>query len=149
MHPEFYLTANKRNRFRILFSVLMLCFMFNFFLFSNPGFAQTKKDKDFLQQADELSYEGQLKKAESLLKNKKEEENSDSAKSSIDENTIILSMLWGAFGAGFFIFGKKQSRATFLVCGIALCAFPLFVSGFYLSLLLGISMLTLPFLVKI
>jgi hypothetical protein len=123
--------------------------LFNLFGFSKPALAKTKKDKDFMRQADSLSYEGQLKRAESLLNSQKEEDSEKAANGSIDENTIILSMLWGAFGTGFFIFGKKQSRATFLICGIALCVFPMFVSGFYFSLMLGVTMVALPFFVKL
>ncbi|NLI76157.1 MAG: hypothetical protein GX442_06900 [Candidatus Riflebacteria bacterium] len=59
--------------------------------------------------------------------------------------SLMLSLIWGAVGGGYFIYGKKQGRAVFLLCGIGLCTFPMFVSGNMLSLGLGIAMCVAPF----
>lgn len=60
-------------------------------------------------------------------------------------NTLFLSMLWGAFGTGFFIYGKKQSRFMFAICGIVLCVFPFFVESALYSLIIGVIFIVLPF----
>jgi len=43
--------------------------------------------------------------------------------------TMYASLLVSALGIGLFIYGKKQIRPPQLVTGIALMAFPYFVSG--------------------
>lgn len=121
-------------------------------VFSCIGFAKpvksTKsgKDKELFSKGHELSYEGQIEHAESLMG--KEKEIAPPADDSLDSNTIFLSMIWGAIGTGYFIFGKKQSRFTFLVCGIALCVFPIFVGNFILSLILGLVSCIAPFKIE-
>ncbi|HEX7902182.1 MAG TPA: hypothetical protein VF950_30765 [Planctomycetota bacterium] len=45
---------------------------------------------------------------------------------------LMLSMLIGAVGAGLFIYGKKQTRIPQLVAGLALMAYPYFVSNLWL-----------------
>ncbi|MBF0407866.1 MAG: hypothetical protein HQM10_10960 [Candidatus Riflebacteria bacterium] len=62
-----------------------------------------------------------------------------------DGTSLMLSMLWGSIGAGYFLFGKKQAKALFLLCGIGLCIFPMFVSSTLTSLILGIAMTVAPF----
>jgi hypothetical protein len=49
---------------------------------------------------------------------------------------------------GYFDYGKKQSRVAALISGVALMAFPYFVTNAYLSLLIGIALPALPFFLK-
>lgn len=60
-------------------------------------------------------------------------------------NTLFLSMLWGAFGTGFFIYGKKQSRFMFAICGILLCTLPIFIESTMVVLVAGLILIVLPF----
>ncbi|MBF0547578.1 MAG: amino acid transport protein [Candidatus Riflebacteria bacterium] len=57
----------------------------------------------------------------------------------------MLSLFWGSIGTGYFIYGKKQARVLFLVCGIGLCLFPMFISSNLWSLILGLGMTIAPF----
>lgn len=54
-------------------------------------------------------------------------------------------MLFGAFGTGYFIYGKKQQKPLPLVSGILLVIFPYFVSNLTIQLLIGCALLLLPY----
>jgi hypothetical protein len=62
---------------------------------------------------------------------------------------MILAMLWGALGTGYFIYGKKVAKAGFLVCGIGLVVFPMFVSNVLYSAVAGVLLSIIPFKVEI
>jgi hypothetical protein len=61
---------------------------------------------------------------------------------------LFWGMVFGAFGVGYFIYGRKQARLVPLFCGIALVVFPYFVSGTWLTLLVGAMLLAAPFLIR-
>ena len=41
--------------------------------------------------------------------------------------SLYLSFLFGAFGMGYFVYGKKQANWVAMGCGFGLCVFPYFV----------------------
>lgn len=62
--------------------------------------------------------------------------------------TLLWGMLFGAIGVGFFIYGKRQARIMPLVCGIALMAFPWFVSGALPTFVIGLALVAIPFVLR-
>lgn len=62
--------------------------------------------------------------------------------------TLLWGMLFGAIGVGFFIYGKRQAMIMPLVCGIALIVYPWFVSGALLTLVIGLALVALPFVLR-
>ena len=62
--------------------------------------------------------------------------------------TLFWGVFFGAFGVGYFIYGRKQKRFVPLFCGIGLMVFPYFVSGTAPILLVGGALLALPFVFK-
>ena len=128
-------------RFFLIALIINVCL---FCQTATAGVTKVKdKDKELFDQGAELSYEGQLKMAEKLAG---QERATSSSKQEDDSGTsMFLSMIWGAIGTGYFIFGKKQSRYMFLICGIGLMAFPLVVSDLLASVILGLVMLMVPF----
>ncbi len=122
-------------------------FFFALTLFlSQPADAGTPKDKELFDKASELSYEGQLKTAEKMTGQLQEKEKPGAAAD--DGTSMFMTMIWGAIGTGYFIFGKKQSRFTFLLCGVGLMVFPFFVSDFMVSMILGLAMTLAPFKIE-
>lgn len=112
------------------------------------SFARTSKDERDLQlSAKELTYSGQLEKARKMIE--KNLETGDTRASSWNITTLVLSIFWGAIGAGFFMYGRKQTKALFLLCGIGLCLLPMFVSDSLTSLILGLVMCAAPFKFKL
>jgi hypothetical protein len=61
------------------------------------------------------------------------------------EATILWSVLFGAIGTGYFIYGKNQKSPVPLVCGVALFIFPYFVSNAWLLVLLGAAIMAVPY----
>ncbi len=67
----------------------------------------------------------------------------------MDTAPLLWGLLFGSFGAGYFIYGKKQKAAAPMACGIVLMVFPYFVSSTLLLVGIGAVLLVLPFVVKI
>ena len=63
------------------------------------------------------------------------------------QSTLLISLIWGSFGLGYFVYGKKQQRAVPLLSGLALMGFPYFVSNLVLSIVIGVALLASPFLI--
>lgn len=67
----------------------------------------------------------------------------------MDSTTSIMwGILFGSIGMGYFIYGKKQRRGMALLSGVALCAFPYFVSNIIIMILIGIAFMALPYFVR-
>ncbi|HZF09912.1 MAG TPA: hypothetical protein VFE33_14070 [Thermoanaerobaculia bacterium] len=60
---------------------------------------------------------------------------------------LVLSVIFGAFGSGYFVYGKKQGHLSALLCGIALCVFPWFVSSTFMIVVVGVLLMVAPFLI--
>ena len=66
-----------------------------------------------------------------------------------DSNVFILSIVLGVFGMIYFSFGKKvDDKEMFMYSGIGLMAFPYFITGLTETILLGLVLLVLPFIMK-
>ncbi len=63
------------------------------------------------------------------------------------QNTLLISLIWGSFGLGYFVYGKKQQRTVPLLSGLLLMGFPYFVSNLIISIAIGVALLASPFLI--
>lgn len=63
--------------------------------------------------------------------------------------TLWLGMLFGAFGFGYFVYGKRQQAPIALASGVLLMVFPFFVSNAWVSLLIGAALLAVPWFVRV
>jgi hypothetical protein len=54
-------------------------------------------------------------------------------------------MIFGAFGIGFFVYGRKQKAVMPLFSGIALFVFPAFIPNIYLMIITGCVLMALPY----
>ncbi len=61
---------------------------------------------------------------------------------------LLWGMLFGSFGLGFFIYGKKQKAIVPFFSGIGLFIFPYFVTEVYMIILIGVSIMLLPYFVR-
>ena len=66
----------------------------------------------------------------------------------MDTTSLFFNMMFGSFGTGYFIYGKRQSKALPLLVGVTLCIFPYMVSNIYVMVAIGVVLLALPFVVK-
>ena len=68
----------------------------------------------------------------------------------LDNPTLLMwSLLFGAFGMGYFAYGKKQRSPVPFVVGIALMVFPYFITNVYLLVLIGAVLLAVPYFVRL
>jgi hypothetical protein len=62
---------------------------------------------------------------------------------------LVLGTLFGAFGLGYFIYGKRQQAPIALASGVLLMVFPFFVPNPWATFLIGAALLAVPWFVRI
>jgi hypothetical protein len=67
----------------------------------------------------------------------------------LNEAWLLWGLLFGSFGLGYFMYGKKQKAVVPLVCGIALMVFPYFVTNTILLVSIGGALMALPYFLRI
>jgi len=67
----------------------------------------------------------------------------------ISASTLILGVIFGAIGLGFFVYGKKQKAIIPLFCGIVLMILPYFIPNMYILILSGIIIVAIPYFIRI
>lgn len=66
----------------------------------------------------------------------------------MDAASLIAGVVTGAIGVGYLVYGKRQQRLVPFLAGIGLCAYPYMVDGLLLTVLIGVVLIALPFIVK-
>lgn len=66
----------------------------------------------------------------------------------MDSYSIMWSLFIGSIGLGYFLYGKKSQNFVWLISGLVMMAYPLFVPGILLSILIGAVLMLLPFFLK-
>lgn len=66
----------------------------------------------------------------------------------MDTTQLLFSVLWGAIGMGYFVYGKRQQSMVPLFCGLGLMIFPYFVEGWVVQLVVGVVLSALPFVIR-
>jgi hypothetical protein len=61
-----------------------------------------------------------------------------------EADSFFITMLFGVIGMAYFVYGKKNARLIPLFCGMGLCAFPYFISGTTAILLVGTTLVAVP-----
>ena len=123
-----------------------MLFLFCAMFMGVHSFAIAQDSKKMMKDAKKLSYEGQIDHAKELLDGKERGDSKEKpADDGWDMTSMMLAMVWGAIGGGYFIYGKKQSQFIFLICGIVLCVFPMIVTNTTFSIVLGVLMCVIPF----
>ena len=62
---------------------------------------------------------------------------------------IMWSVLFGAIGMGYFVFGKRQRAIVPLCIGIALIVFPYFVASVTSLLIIGVFLVAIPYFIRL
>jgi hypothetical protein len=61
------------------------------------------------------------------------------------EAWLLWGVVFGSVGLAYFVYGKKQQRFVPLLCGIALMAFPYFISNTVLLVIVGLLLSAVPY----
>jgi len=62
---------------------------------------------------------------------------------------LMLAILFGAIGLGFFTYGRRQRATVPFVTGITLLIFPYFVANTWLLITIGIALIALPYFIRL
>lgn len=62
-----------------------------------------------------------------------------------DTTSLLLSVFFGALGAGYALYGRKQRAIAPLISGVALMVFPYLVHGTPMTLLVGAAIAAVPY----
>ena len=62
-------------------------------------------------------------------------------------NSLAVGIFAGAIGAGYFIYGKRQTKFVPMIAGALLCIYPYFVDSLPWLLGIGIALVAAPFVV--
>ena len=62
-------------------------------------------------------------------------------------NSLLVGVIAGAIGMGYFIYGKRQAKVVPMVAGALLCVYPYFVDSFLWLCLMGLPLIVAPFLI--
>ncbi len=65
----------------------------------------------------------------------------------IDVNNLLVGMIAGAIGVGYFIYGKRQTKIVPMVAGALLCVYPYFVDSLLWLILVGAILMAVPFFI--
>ena len=66
----------------------------------------------------------------------------------LDASTLMLGLLFGSLGLGFFIYGKRQSALVPLLCGVLLMVLPYFISSAWVLFAAGAVLVAIPYFVR-
>lgn len=62
---------------------------------------------------------------------------------------LLWGVLFSSIGLGLFIYGKKQRKVVPLISGIALIAYPYFISNTLALVVIGIALVCIPYFVRL
>ncbi len=62
-------------------------------------------------------------------------------------NSLVVGIIAGAIGMGYFIYGKRQAKFTPLLAGVLLCIYPYFTDSLLWLSVIGLVLVVAPFLV--
>lgn len=61
---------------------------------------------------------------------------------------MLIGILAGIVGGGYFLYGKKTSKISPMVCGVGLMVYPYFVESVWVLLAIGVVLCVAPFIVR-
>lgn len=66
----------------------------------------------------------------------------------MDSTTLLISIITGAVGLGYFVYGKKQQHLMALVSGLGLCLIPYFTDSIGCMIGLSLLLMAAPFIMN-
>jgi hypothetical protein len=62
-------------------------------------------------------------------------------------NSLVVGIIAGAIGMGYFVYGKRQAKFTPMLSGVLLCIYPYFTDSMLWLAAIGLILVVAPFLV--
>jgi hypothetical protein len=60
-------------------------------------------------------------------------------------NELIIGLISGVFGMAYFVYGKRQSKFSPMICGVLLCVYSYFTDNLVWLCVIGAVLLVVPF----
>jgi hypothetical protein len=60
-------------------------------------------------------------------------------------NELFVGLIAGAFGAAYFVYGKRQKKFAPMISGVLLCIYPYFTDNMLWLCVIGAVLLVAPF----
>lgn len=67
----------------------------------------------------------------------------------MDTGSLLWGLLFGSIGLAYVMYGRRQRTVVPFVSGLVLIAFPYFVTGTMVMVLIGGLLIALPFFLKL
>ncbi|MDD5392547.1 MAG: hypothetical protein PHE17_05970 [Thiothrix sp.] len=67
----------------------------------------------------------------------------------MDTASLLWGLLFSSIGFGYFLYGKKQSSAVPLLCGLSLMIFPYFMTSNLLLVVIGSLLSATPYFIRL
>ena len=67
----------------------------------------------------------------------------------LSASSLLLGVLFGSVGLGFFIYGRKQRTVVPFLCGLALMVVPYFISNSVLLFAVGFILVAIPYFARV
>ena len=63
-------------------------------------------------------------------------------------STLIWGIVFGSVGMAYLVYGKKRQKLGAFIAGLALCIYPYFVNSAWLTALIGLALICVPFVYR-
>ena len=67
----------------------------------------------------------------------------------VNSTTLMIGIFAGCFGLAYFVYGKRQAKVIPLVSGIGLCVIPYFIGNLTILILVCLTLIIAPFIIKL
>jgi len=67
----------------------------------------------------------------------------------VNSTTLMLGIFAGCFGFAYFVYGKRQAKVIPIVAGIGLCVIPYFIENLTILILVCLTLIIAPFIIKL
>lgn len=61
---------------------------------------------------------------------------------------LVLGVLFGSVGLGFFVYGTRQKSIVPLVCGFGLMLAPYLITNVVVLVVVGVALVVVPYFIK-
>jgi hypothetical protein len=67
----------------------------------------------------------------------------------VSTSLLVLGVIFGSVGLGYFLYGKKQRAVVPLVSGLVLMVVPYFISNTIVLVVVGVVISAIPYLIRL
>jgi hypothetical protein len=67
----------------------------------------------------------------------------------VSTSLLVLGVIFGSVGLGYFLYGKKQRAVVPLVSGLVLMVVPYFISNTIVLVVVGVLISAIPYFIRL